>query len=292
MCSAILLNCRVQHLEFFHKDHFENYYHRVPPPEALSEFIDFFWETDFDTLWDSYPEGFSDTLFPNIGYTYLINLGTPYIMQVNEERFDMKGDGFLPRNTSIECYHQRGNKLFGIKFRISPVIFEKKINFSEYKEYIFPLSYLLDEKIMTAVKKAASFDNRVNILSDHYLSMVRKYSGSLQPVQIVRQILDKCFQQNDFTRSVETLAHDYNISTRTLQRYFEMSTGISSKKALQIMRIRKACAHLASSPETFHYSAYGYYDHSHFYKQLRKFLHKSTLTGLQPHLKLLRSLHK
>jgi len=281
----------VQHVEFFHKDHFQHRYHRVHPQEPLSHFIDFFWETDFDSLWPKHPDGFSDALFPNIGYTYLINLGTPFIMQLDDKNFEMKGDGFLPRLTSIECYHRPGNKIFGIKFRISPVILEKKIDFSEYKEYIFPLSYLIDRKLIEKVKKTPSFEKRVNILAGHYQTIVDKYAGSWQPVHIVREILDHCFQNNDFATSVETFAKKYEISTRTLQRYFETTTGISSKKALQIMRIRKAVAHLASSPENFHFSLYGYYDHSHFVKHLKSFTSKTTLAHLQPHLKLLRALH-
>jgi AraC-like DNA-binding protein len=267
----------VQHVEFFHKEHFQERYHRVPPPESLAHFIDFFWETDFDSLWDEYPEGFSDALFPNVGYTYLFNLGTPFVMQLDDKSFEMKSDGFLPRHTSLECHHQRGNKLFGIKFRISPVIFEKKIDFSEYKEYIFPLSYLLDRKIIERVKDAPSFERRVQILTSYYQSIVEKYSGSLQPVHIVREILDHCFQKNDFTTPIGQFSEQYGISTRTLQRYFETTTGISSKKVLQIMRIRKAAAHLASSPADFHYSIYGYYDYSHFFKHLKKFLSKGTL---------------
>jgi hypothetical protein len=126
----------VQHIEFFDIAHFENNYYRVPPPAALSHFIDFFWETKFDDLWETYPKGFSDAQFPNIGYTYIINLGTPFIMQVGERKLSMKTDGFLPRYNSIECFHKPGNKLFGIKFRISPVILKKKVNFSEYKDYM------------------------------------------------------------------------------------------------------------------------------------------------------------
>ncbi len=116
----------MQHIEFFHIDHFENNYFRVKPPADLAHFIDFIWETKFDKLLEQNPLGFSDALFPNIGYTYLINLGTPFIMQVDEEQFEMKTDGFLPRHKSIECFHRSGNKLFGIKFKVSPVIFEKK----------------------------------------------------------------------------------------------------------------------------------------------------------------------
>lgn len=282
----------MQHIEFFHIDHFEKDYHRVKPVPELEDFIDFFWETKFEHLWEKYPKGFSDALFPNIGYTYLINLGTPFIMQVDEQKFQMKTDGFLPRHKAIECYHQPGNQLFGIKFKISPVIFEKKINFSEYKEYIFPLSYLMDTTIIEEIKKAATFENRISLLNDHFKKIVNKHSESLHHVQIVKEILDYCNRNNAFNLQVEELAAKYNISTRTLQRYFETATGISSKKALQIMRARKAAHHLATAPETFHYSVYGYYDHSHFYKHLKQFLHKATLANLQPHLKLLKGIHK
>ena len=138
-----IINIPLQHIEFFHIDHFEKNYYRVKPAPELEDFIDFFWETKFDDLWKQYPKGFSDALFPNIGYTYLINLGTAFIMQVDDKKFNMKTDGFLPRNNSIECYHRYGNQLFGIKFKISPVIFKTKVNFGEYREYIYPLSYLM-----------------------------------------------------------------------------------------------------------------------------------------------------
>jgi AraC-like DNA-binding protein len=282
----------VQHIEFFHIDHFENNYHRIPPPAGLSHFIDFFWETRFEALWNKYPNGFSDAQFPNIGYTYIINLGTPFIMQVNDKKFDMKTDGFLPRYNAIECFHRPGNHFFGIKFRISPIIFEKKVDFSEYHGYIFPLSYLLDQAVIDKIKKAASFEERTTILSKYFLSVLADYEGSLHPVNIVSEILDQCFQKNQFTVSIEKLAASYKISSRTLQRYFEMCTGISSKQALQVMRIRKATAHLANSPQNFHYSIYGYYDHSHFYKHLKQFLQENTLKNMQPHLQLLETLHK
>ncbi|WP_276502428.1 helix-turn-helix domain-containing protein [Terrimonas pollutisoli] len=282
----------VQHIEFFHIDHFEDNYHRIPPPAGLSHFIDFFWETRFDALWDRYPGGFSDAQFPNLGYTYIINLGSPFVMQVGEKKIPMKTHGFLPRYNAIECFHKPGNHLFGIKFRISPIIFQKKIDFSEYKGYIFPLSYLLDQSIIDQVKKAGSFDGRITILSKYFLALLADHDGSLHPVAIVSKILDECFQTNQFTVSIEKLAEKHNISTRTLQRYFEICTGISGKQALQVMRIRKATAHLANTPETFHYSLYGYYDHSHFFKHLKQFLQENTLENKEPHIQLLENLHK
>jgi methylphosphotriester-DNA--protein-cysteine methyltransferase len=94
----------------------------------------------------------------------------------------------------------------------------------------------------------------------------------LQHVRIVARILEDCFEQNDFNKTVEELAKQYKVSTRTLQRYFEACTSISSKQALQIMRVRKAVTHLTDDPGSFHFSIYGYYDYSHFYKHVKQFL--------------------
>jgi AraC-like DNA-binding protein len=278
----------VQHVEFFHKEHFEFRYHRQKAKKSLSKFIDFFWETDFATLFKKYPDGFSDALFPNVGYTYLINLGTPFVMQLEEEKYEVKGDGFLPRHKAMVCHHSVGNKIFGIKFNVSPVLFQKKINFSEYREYIFPLSYLIDREVMAQVKKASSFEQRMQVLTAYYENIIQQYEGALTQVDIVTRILQECTEKNCFDVSIEDLAARHNISTRTLQRYFEATTSITSKQALQILRIRKAVEKLTNHPAEFHFSHFGYYDYSHFHKHLKQFLCRQTISIIQPHLKLLK----
>lgn len=282
----------MQHIEFFHIDHFENNYHREKPQPGLEDFIDFFWETKFDDLLKENPKGFSDALFPNIGYTYLINLGTPFVMQVGDKKFNMKTDGFLPRNKSIECYHRTGNQLFGIKFKISPIIFKTKVNFGEYREYIYPLSYLMEQSVIDKVKTAPSFQERINILNEYFLSIIQTYSGSWEPIRIVSSILQHCNSNNDFTTSIEDFAAQHHIAGRTLHRYFESTTSLSSKKALQVLRIRKAVQQMASMPADFKFEQYGYYDYSHFCKHLKQFLKKDTIIGLKPHLQLLQKINQ
>lgn len=275
----------MQHVEIIDKDHFEKNYHRVKPSRAVSHFIDFYWQTKFDHLWDLHPEGFSDALFPNIGYTYLINLGTPFVMQVGKKKFDMKTDGFLPRHQSIECFHQAGNCLFGIKFKISPIIFEKKVDFSEYNDSIFPLSYLLEKQILNSLKQPCSFNERVNQLNNYYGAIIKKFEGSVLPISIVSEIIDNCSKTMAFTEPIEDMAAKYSISSRTLQRYFEKCTSLSTKKTLQILRIRKAVEQMASEPANFNFNHYGYYDYSHFYKHLQQFLPRQVLHKLNKDLK-------
>jgi AraC-like DNA-binding protein len=275
----------MQHVEILDKEHFEQNYHRVKPPKALAHLIDFYWQTKFENLWTKFPEGFSDALFPNIGFTYLVNLGTPFIMQVGKKKFNMKTDGFLPRHQHIECFHQPGNCLFGIKFKVSPIIFEKNINFSEYTDAIFPLSYLLEKKVLDNLKQAEGFEERTALLNAYYNPIVTKFAGSALPVTIVSGILDECSKAVSFNQPIEEMAKQYGISSRTLQRYFEKCTGLSTKKTLQILRIRKAVEQMAGNPGQFDYTQYGYYDYSHFYKHLQQFLDKNVLKKIQQNIR-------
>ncbi|NCI47826.1 helix-turn-helix domain-containing protein [Sediminibacterium soli] len=281
----------MQHVEFIDTEHFANRYHRRQATGRLQLFIDFFWETDFDRLWQQYPSGFSDILFPNTGYTYLLNLGTPFTMQLGEKKFPMRTDGFLPRNRALECFHHKDNRLFGIKFKTSPIIFEKKVNFSEYRDAIYPLSYLVDPVVVREAKAAASFQERIELLSVYFSRLIRQYDGSLLPVEVVTDVFSSTNGEGYFHRPVTELANEYGISSRTLQRYFETHTGIGTKKALQILRIRKAVEQLVTDPGGFDCAAYGYYDHSHFYKHLKQFLDKKNMELFSPHILLLEKLH-
>lgn len=276
----------MQHIEFFHTTHFETRYHRKKAAGALAQFIDFFWETDFDPLWTQYPQGFSDALFPNIGYTYLINLGTPFVMQLENESYPVKGDGFLPRNKHMICHHSTGNRIFGIKFKVSPVLFQKKVNFREYREYIFPLSYLIDRRMVEAVKSAPDFGKRVTLISNYYSEIIEQYKGTLQAVSVVTDVLGQCTARHNFAPSIEAIAQRHGITTRTLQRYFEKATGVSSKQALQLLRIRKAVEELVHDAAAFDYRKFGYYDYSHFYKHLTAFLNHQHIELVSPHLKI------
>lgn len=262
----------MEHLEFIDRNHFEFEYHRKWAKGKLFNFIDFCWETDFNILLRQHPEGFSDVLFPNIGYTYLINLGTPFVMQLEKASFEVKSNGFLPRHNYITCHHSKGNQLFGIKFKVCPIIFQKNIDFSEYKEYIFPLAYLIEGSVVNEVKAAASFKDRVEIVFGYYNNLIDKYAGTLQYVNIVTEILKECTDKNNYNISIESLAEEHNVSKRTLQRYFEATTSFSSKQALQTIRIRKAVTDLTTNPSAFKLTDYGYYDYSHFFKHLKQFV--------------------
>jgi transcriptional regulator GlxA family with amidase domain len=93
-------------------------------------------------------------------------------------------------------------------------------------------------------------------------------------------------QKKQFNKSIQQLSEKYTISNRTLQRYFGQTTSFSSKQALQTMRIREAVKHLTSSPATFNLTAYGYYDYSHFYKDMNRFFEAHKLANVRTYRRL------
>ncbi|RYG42413.1 MAG: AraC family transcriptional regulator [Chitinophagaceae bacterium] len=264
----------MRHVEFIDREHFEKNYFRQYPTGKLAGFIDFFWQTRFTSLLQKKANGFSDLLFPNTGYSYLINIGTPYVMMMGESSFPIKGDSFLPRHQRIECFHQPGNEIFGIKFRLSPVLLEKKINFSEYRKAMSPLSYLIDKQVVESVKREKEFSERVEILSSYFNKIIRQSGETSAPAKAVSSILHDCYQHNAFGASIEDFAAAGGISSRTLHRYFECATSLSSKKTLQLMRIRKAVEELMHESPDWNFLNYGYYDYSHFYRHLVQFMGK------------------
>lgn len=263
----------MRHVEFLNRAHFERNYFRKYPSGKLAGFIDFFWQTRFSKLLTDHPSGFSDVLFPNTGYSYLISTGTPYVMMVGEKSFPIKGDSFLPRHQRIECFHKPGNEIFGIKFRLSPVLLEKKINFSEYRKGMSPLSYLIDKQVVEKVKHSADFERRVDLVVEYFNGIIKQNGETSGAVNTVSSILRDCYKNNSFERGIEDLAAENGISSRTLHRYFECATSLSSKKTLQLMRIRKAVDELVQN-NNWNFGDYGYYDYSHFYRHLAQFMGK------------------
>ncbi len=262
----------MRHIEFVDADYFAKFHHRVEPQPSLRGFIINYWETDFETLWASHPDGYTDVLFPDIGYTYLINLGTPFLIRFPGRSFRMKIDCFLPRNLLLECRHQPGNKIFGIKFKLSPHIFEKAINFAEYNDGMYSLSYLIDRAVVTRIKSADSFSQRVEIVNKFYHSLVMQHQDELHYVNTVSRILEEFAAPGGGDRRIHDICRKYRIDPRRLQRYFQRTMGTTPKKAMQLIRIRKLLRQVCTNPAAVRITDHGYYDYSHFYKDLKKFM--------------------
>jgi len=261
----------LEHIEFIHDRHFINHYYRQKPDdETLQLFIEYFWETKFDTLWSKYPEGFADTLFPNIGCTYFINLNTPCNILFDNKSFHISKEAFLPRAKPLTLRHFKGNKVFGIKFLASPILLEKKINFIEYQNFVYPLTFLIDQNILATIRNANSFQERIEIVSDYFLKMITENKLQKNPVFIVTETIHYCKIKQQYNLPLSFFVNLLQVSSKSIQRYFASTTGLNYKQAICILRIRAAIELKRKNIKTPS-TTLGYYDNSHFLKELKKF---------------------
>jgi AraC-like DNA-binding protein len=201
-------------------------------------------------------------------------------MKVNTERFRIgsNSDNFLPRHQCIECFHSEACRIFGIKFKISPILLEKKVNFSEYRTSMNPLSYLIDRNVIKEVRKAPDFSTRVHVLSSYFHQLISSHALPSY-LSIVTSVLEE-FRSGRYTKSVDELAESHKISARTLQRYFEQAMSLGTKQTLQILRMRHAVEFI-SGGGNFNPVDFGYYDQSHFARHLKKFAEPYDLSEIR-----------
>jgi len=108
------------------------------------------------------------------------------------------------------------------------------------------------------------------------------FSNSAKEHSIRTDLLDHIVSSMDKTDGmirVSQLCNIYNITPRSLERHFMEEIGMPAKELLQIFRINKAIRMLAEEPNAnlagISYLS-GYFDQSHFIKDIRK------ITGISP----------
>lgn len=110
----------------------------------------------------------------------------------------------------------------------------------------------------------------------------KNFSGFAKEQSSKTDLLDHIISRMDKTNGmlrVSQLCNIYNITPRSLERHFMEEIGIPAKELLQIFRINKAIRMLAEEPNAnlagISYLS-GYFDQSHFIKDIRK------ITGISP----------
>ena len=108
------------------------------------------------------------------------------------------------------------------------------------------------------------------------------FSGFAKRHSVRTDLLDHIVSRMDKTNGmmrVSQLCNIYNITPRSLERHFMEEIGMPAKELLQIFRINRAIRLLAENPDAnlagISYLS-GYFDQSHFIKDIRK------ITGISP----------
>lgn len=169
--------------------------------------------------------------------------------------------------------------------------FKTNADFSLFGVYLYPYSVkilfglpaseLIDEKIDTAtiwgtegkmleeqVMSATTFEARIQYVSEFLLGKLmslRSYEMSF--AQQIKDVTDSCV-----VRSINSFAHDCNLSRRQFERKFRDLSGFSPKDFLRIARFKHALSDMEHGNSVLAQIAMnaGYYDQSHFSNEFRK----------------------
>jgi hypothetical protein len=233
------------------------------PKKALFTFIDYFWEGDFKG------EKTPDRLLPHIGFTLLFNLGKPFILFRNGESYYIKEDTIYPRQFCWEDYNKEIHA-FGIKFNFSFIPFVSDCPQYALADKPIVCYKFLDWSFIEQIHKASCYEERVFLSENHFLTLFEKHKNSIRRYQVVLDVLNEMTNGNLMEFNVSQKSLELFTSSKSLNRYFLKCVGMAPKQVHRILRLRAALDSYFNNPGQFNFYGAGYYDHSHFYKEVRK----------------------
>ncbi|HEY8930409.1 MAG TPA: helix-turn-helix domain-containing protein [Mucilaginibacter sp.] len=246
------------------------YTFREPCPE-LADHVEFFSESSVDaTRKHIGNENFSVKMFPSWTPTFYINLGAPYHISVGGKPYFVPADEdiLILRNSIVERYNHPADNIFTVKFY--PGGLEAVLNIKQpmLADKLIRLSEILPTALLKKVKQPISFTGRVELVEQFLLKSYRSKEDHY--LKLIKDTIDT-FADGGLLLKNDQLAEKMFTTSKTLNRYFNQVIGISPKNYLSLVRTRTALTAYVNQKEIFTPYDFGYYDMSHFYKDVVKF---------------------
>jgi len=241
-------------------------YLTIPPPTSLSEYVRFFWMLESDQPYEhrSLADGSIEMIFHYYGSFDEIKPGgnctsapsaiqgtcSQYHIYTTSSAFGIFGVYFYPYAIPV---------LFGMPTS------ELTNEMPDLHAFLKTDGRDLEERMMTAHTNS----ERVNIISaflDRRIKKAEKTDAGLQ--LLIRSTIHSGLKTNiDFT------AKAFSLSRRQFERRFKMLAGFSPKMYERIIRFQRVADEYNQRNKSLTQIAleYGYYDHSHFTNDFKKF---------------------
>lgn len=251
--------------------------HRFAAPcEELAPHIEFFSESMPPNSW-TFPGGNlsaefkSVKMFPSYTPTFWINLGTPYYLSVaNKTHLIKAGDDILVlRDTSVEKFKQPTDHIFTVKFLPGGLEAVLGINQAQLIGQVINLNTILPPAFLTKIKQPLNFDERLALMQNFLASKYKRTHNDYY-LQFVTDCIEN-YNAAGMQINTSQMAEKMFVTSKTINRYFNKVVGTSPKNYFSIMRTRVALTAYVNQKEVFTPFDFGYYDMSHFYKDVVKF---------------------
>ncbi len=246
------------------------------PSEPFKPFIRYYKyiESEVTGIYKAVPSTFVELYF---NFTH-INLFSPGYYDLDNPRIHVTGLHQYEQNIFSNMYGTDRNGGFVIVFQPQGFYNLFNIKSSDFCKFAINSDSILKTDIYNLWEKLQTFYNVEGMkrLVENYLSdYAKKASGRFD---IINNIINYMENSNGMIR-VSQICDLFNVTPRSLNRYFKNEIGISPKELLNIFRINNAIKLITENPDCdltgISYLS-GYYDQSHFIKEIRK------ITGIAP----------
>jgi hypothetical protein len=249
----------------------------------LADHIEFFSESSIEaTKRYVAGENFSVKMFPSWTPTFYINLGEPYFITIGSQQYLIGADQdiLILRNSIVERYNTPSDNIFTVKFY--PGGLEAVLGISQLKcvDKVIDLNAVLSAKFIQQIKQPITFNERCELMQQFLLNAFRQTHCKDHYLQFVRDTIAN-YIAGDMQLSNNDLAERMFSTSKTINRYFNRVVGISPKNYFSILRTRTALTAYVNNPDFVPYD-HGYYDMSHFYKDVVCFTGKRLRSSLTP----------
>jgi AraC-like DNA-binding protein len=210
-------------------------------------------------------------MFPSYTPTFWINLGTPYYLSVGNKTHFIKADDdiLVLRDTSVEKFKQPTDHIFTVKFLPGGLEAILGINQARLIGQVTNLNTILPQALIKKIKQPLYFEERMALMQNFLLSCY-KHTRNDHYLQFVTDCIEN-YDAAGMQINTSQMAEKMFVTSKTINRYFNKAVGTSPKNYFSIMRTRMALTAYVNQKEMFSPYDFGYYDMSHFYKDVVKF---------------------
>lgn len=253
-------------------DNIRKLYNFYVPGHELANYIEFFSESSAaETYRHVTSNRFTVKMFPSWTPTMYINLGEPYQLSIGDEYYQIQKttDVLILRNTIVERHNLPTDHIFTIKFFPGGLEALLGINQVQLVDRVVNLETVLPLTLIQRLKRLADFNERIELLEQFFL---RQYQARKKPDHYRTFVADTLgtFESSGLVLNTSQLADRMFVTSKTINRYFHRVVGTSPKQYLSTVRARAALSGYVADKDHFSPYDYGYYDMSHFYKDVVK----------------------
>ncbi|WP_246859438.1 helix-turn-helix domain-containing protein [Spirosoma sp. KCTC 42546] len=272
--------CQHRMTEIF--DNIRKLYQFATPCPELAEYIEFFSESSAEETYQYAGDNrFAIKMFPSWTPTCYINLGQPYQLSVGTTQYQIQQstDVLILRNNIVERHNLPTDHILTIKFFPGGLEAILGINQAQFSDQVVKLENVLPATLIQRLKHLPDFGERVELLQNFFLSQYKKKNASAYYIDVVQKAIGIYSANNpDFTSS--QLANELYTTNKTIYRYFTRVIGTTPKQYFSTVRARAALSAYVTNKKLFSPYDYGYYDMSHFYKDVIRFTGKKLIESV------------